>query len=1016
MDLFRRKRFTDAPAVEREPALRAELFNADQLEAYGLVLAGRHVLSPRRSPEWLLPRLADNGKVILDACHGLISVARRGGGTTPAGEWLLDNLYLIEEHIRIAHKDFPKGYSRELAQLDDGPSKGLPRVYDIALEVISHGDGRIDSAGLARFLQAYQSVKPLNLGELWAIPIMLRLALIENLRRIAVRVTLDRARRRRATRWADAMTRMAADDPKNVVLVVADMARSAPVMSAPFVAELARRLQGQGPALAMPLGWIEQRLAESGRSVSYLVQLESQQQAAQQVSVSNSIGSLRALATVDWHEFVEHASLVHATLSADPAGVYLDMDFATRDRYRHAVERLARTGALDEMATAKAAIAASLDAHADDDHGLARHVGFHLIGAGLPAMEKRLQARCGMATRHRRLFDIAPFSGSLLAFIVISTALAGGLIGSALVTTWPLWAVLLMAFGSLIVASQLAISLLNLLATLVTSPDRLPRMDYAKGIPLEARTMVAVPTLLGSAADVEEVVESLEVRFLANRDPALHFALLTDFLDADTETTPGDAALFELATLRVAALNTKYPSAAVDRFYLFHRPRKWSETEQRWIGADRKRGKLAAMNGLLRGVGRDNFLPVVGRLANLPPVRYVITLDTDTQLPRDSAHVLIATMDHPLNRPVFDEARNIVVAGYGIMQPRVGIGLPARARSAYAHLYGADAGIDPYTRAVSDVYQDLFHEGSFIGKGIYDVDAFERALSGRLRDERVLSHDLIEGCFARAALLSDVTIFEEIPERYIDDSSRRHRWMRGDWQLLPWLLPKVRMRDGWRRNDLPDLARWKIFDNLRRSLVSPAAVALLVTGWIFVTPVLAWTLGVLSMTFVPVLLQALMDASRKPRDIDWSQHVRTSLDAALQHGIRLILSVAWLPHEAWVAINAASRSLWRMGVSQRHLLEWRSSSEVEKQGRGDRHVPWRKMAAGPLLAVLVALLCIERPLALGTAAPLLVLWALSPVLAWWVSRPQVGVVFSPNEADRGFLQALARRTWSFFDT
>ena len=329
------------------------------------------MLAALRSPEWLLPRLADNERVILDACRGLMSVGGRGEGTTPAGEWLLDNLYLIEEHIRIANKDFPKGYSRELIQLDEGPSKGLPRVYDIALEVISHGDGRIDAAGLARFLDTYQSVVPLNLGELWAIPIMLRLALIENLRRIAVRVTLDRARRRRATRWANAMTRMAAEDPKNVVLVVADMARSSPIMSAPFVAELVRRLQGQGPALAMPLGWVEQRLAESGRSIDYLVQVESQQQAAHQVSVGNSIGSLRALATVDWRDFVEHASHVESVLREDPAAVYTSMDFASRDRYRHAVERLSRASG-HRRSRGCASCAKCLRGVADDDADAAR--------------------------------------------------------------------------------------------------------------------------------------------------------------------------------------------------------------------------------------------------------------------------------------------------------------------------------------------------------------------------------------------------------------------------------------------------------------------------------------------------------------------------------------------------------------------------------------------------------------------------------------------------------------------
>ncbi|WP_240003900.1 GH36-type glycosyl hydrolase domain-containing protein [Luteibacter sp. 9135] len=965
----------------------------------------------------MLPRLADNETVIVDACRGLMAAGKRGEGTTPAGEWLLDNLYVMEEHVRAAEKDFPKGYSRELPQLDGGPSSGLPRVYDIALEVISHGDGRIDAAGLARFLDAYQTVVPLSLGELWAVPIMLRLALIENLRRIAVRVTLDRSRRRRATRWADAMTRMAAEDPKNVVLVVADMARSAPVMSAPFVAEMVRRLQGQGPALAMPLGWVEQRLAESGRSTDHLVQAESQQQAMQQVSVGNSIGSLRSLATIDWRDFVEAASLVESCLREDPSSVYPAMDFASRDRYRHAVEKLSRITRIDERTVARRAIAAAQAPDATSAHSAARHVGYHLVGAGRPALERALGARRRLATRCRQAFDRAPFAWSLVAFLTLTGALTTALVGTAALGPAYVWERSVLALGCIVVASQLGLSLLNLIASLLTAPDYLPRMDYEDGLPDAARTLVAVPTMLGSPQDADDVAEGLEVRFLANRDDALHFALLTDFPDADQAVMPGDEAILAQAAARIHALNATYPSSAADRFYLLHRPREWSPTQGRWIGFDRKRGKLAALNALLRGEGADRFLLIVGRIAQLPAVRYVITLDTDTHLPRDTAHRLVAAMDHPLNRPVFADESNRVIAGYSLMQPRVGIALPAQARSAYARLYGADAGVDPYTRAVSDVYQDLFHEGSFTGKGIYDVDAFERAMAGRLKDERVLSHDLIEGCFVRSALLSDVLVFEEIPERYADDSVRRHRWMRGDWQLLPWLLPTVPSPHGWVANDLSALSRWKLFDNLRRSLVAPAALALLVAGWLWIAPALTWTVAILAMMVVPVLLQVLMDAARKPHDIAWRQHAGVQSRAAAEHALRLGLSIAWLPHDARLSVDAIARSLWRVCVSRKHLLEWRSSADVERQGRGSRQIPWGALWAGPATAIVVAaLLAVARPLVLPVALPWLLAWLASPPLAWWISRAQVSKPFAPSEADHAFLRLLARRTWAFFET
>ncbi|NID05648.1 cyclic beta 1-2 glucan synthetase [Luteibacter jiangsuensis] len=997
--------------VEREPLIRAELFNADQLEAHGPFLAHRHHVASKRTPEWLVPRLADNERIILEACRGLMSASRQGEATTPAGVWLLDNLYLVEEQIDTAKRDFPDGYSRELVQLDDGPSKGLPRVYDAALEVIAHGDGRVDESGLARFLTSYQSVTPLSLGELWAVPIMLRMALIENLRRIAVRLTHDRAGRRRAARWANAMTRMAAEDAKNVVLVVADMARSAPVMTAPFVAELVRRLQGQGPALAMPLSWVEQRLAESGQSIDYLVQMESQQQAAQQVSMSNSIGSLRALAMIDWQALVERTSLVDAALREDPAGVYGRMDFASRDDYRHRIERLARKNGLDEVHVARAVLDASLAGQ-----GLSSHVGYHLHGNGLPALRRRLGIRSSRTDRDGTAVSRSTFGLSMALFVGLTLALTTVLLGSGSLEHFNPVLIVILVLAAAILASQFALGLLNLAATVLTRPDRLPRMDYSKGIPIEASTMVVVPTLLGNPGDVDELVDALEIRFLANRDACLRFALLTDFTDAVTPSLPGDPAILQRAHDRVDALNARYASGGPDLFFLFHRPREWSDTEQCWIGADRKRGKLAALNALLRGQGRSRFQLVVGRLEHLPHIRYVITLDTDTHLPRDAAHLLVGAMDHPLNRPVFDAAHTLVTSGYGIMQPRIGIALPAQARSLHARLYGADAGVDPYTRATSDVYQDLFHEGSFIGKGIYDIDAFEHAMADRFRPERVLSHDLIEGCVARSALLTDVLVFEGTPDRYLDESQRRHRWMRGDWQLLPWLLPMVPAAGKWRRNDLSSLSRWKIFDNLRRSLVPAATWLLLVVGWLAMTPLVTWTLAVLSMALLPILLQAFMEAVRKPRDIDWRQQGHVALAASGAHAARLAIAIASLPHDAYSGLDAMVRSVWRIAVSRRHLLEWRSSGLVSKQGRHRHRVPWAAMWPGPASALAVfALLAFARPLAIVVASPWLVLWATSPVIAWWVSRAPTSRRFVPNEGDLAFLRKLARRTWGFFE-
>ena len=1018
LQAFRRRRAAARGKPEQEPALRSELFSAEQMEQHGHTLASQHRLSARASGNPLLARLADNEAVLIHACERLTAATRLKRRITPAAEWLLDNFYLIEEQIRIARRHLPQGYSRELPRLENGPSAGLPRVYDIALEIISHGDGRVGTHSLGRFVGAYQTVSPLKLGELWAIPIMLRLALIENLRRVAARVMADWRARGKAVLWADTMTATAERDPKSVVLVVADMARSNPPMSSPFVAEMARRLQGQSPALALPLSWIEQRLSESGQSIAHLVQLEAQQQAASQVSISNSIASLRALSAIDWRVFVEHTSLVEQRLRADPAGVYAAMDFATRDHYRHVVEALARTHRLAEPAVADAAIELCRRHVTSAAAGLQQHVGFYLIDAGRHALERHLGARPGLLETLRRRLDRAPLPIYLSLLALLTFAFARPLVVAAAHAGLSHWALVGIAIPAAILASQLGLSLLNWLATLTVSPQRLPRMDYSGGIPASARTLVVIPSLFASAQDVEDLLEALEVRFLGNRDERLHFALLTDFTDAATQTLPGDEALLQLAQRRIEALNTRYASAQTDRFFLLHRPRQWNVTEQCWMGHERKRGKLADLNALLRGHGAERFMRIVGDLAALPPVQYVITLDTDTELPRDAAQEFVGTLDHPLNRAVYDPARGRVVSGYGILQPRVGISLPSTARSRYAQLYGSDAGIDPYTQMVSDVYQDVFHEGSFIGKGIYDVDAFELSLHDRFPQNRILSHDLVEGCHARAGLLSDVQLYEEYPARYSADVRRRHRWIRGDWQLLPWLLPWApTARDGWRRNALTALSRWKILDNLRRSLVPASLLLLLLAGWLQLPSVLSWMLAVLAMVLIPPLLAALLDLVQKPPEVQLDQHLRAAVRAAGQHLTRMALALAWLPHEALYSLDAIARTLWRIAISQRRLLEWQTSSEVQRRSSNAPAALWRLMWIGPLLALLLgATLAWQRPLVLLLAAPLLLLWLLSPGIAWWISQPRAPRAFVPTAAQLDFLRALARRTWAFFDT
>ncbi|HTD23989.1 MAG TPA: glucoamylase family protein [Terriglobales bacterium] len=990
------------------------------MKQHGKSLAASHAVAHGRAPDKLLARLAENEKILNEACHLLTIAVKANRRIAPAGEWLLDNFYLIEEQIRTAKRHLPKGYSQALPRLLRGPSAGLPRVYDLALETISHGDARVDLESLSGFMEAYQTVTDLNLGELWAIPIMLRLALIENLRRVAAVIAADRLDRNLADTWADKMTEAAEKDPKNLILVIADMARSNPPMVSSFISELARRLQGQGPALALPLTWIEQRLSESGSTIEQLVRSENQQQASDQVSISNSIASLRFLDATDWRHFVETMSVVERTLREDPEGVYGKMNFATRDRYRHVVEKIARSSSLSEGEVAGKAVRLAHDSW-NKKGGRASHVGFYLIGDGRETLERSVAMRESISRSLRtigRRRSVLLYLGLILGATALVTRTLAIKASTDGLRTWTL---AMMTIFAVIVVSQFVVTLLNWALTNLTIPDLLPRMDFSRGIPPELRTLVVVPTMLTTAESVAELVEALEVRFLANRDHNVHFCLLSDCRDAEQENMPEDGPLVDLAQAGIAALNKKYNHEETDTFFLFHRPRRWNPEERMWMGYERKRGKLAELNSFLRGRPGDYFSRIVGKTAVLRSVRYVITLDTDTQLPRDSVWQFVGAMAHPLNRPVYDSAKQRITEGYGILQPRVAVSLPATNHSRYARLWGGEPGIDPYTRAVSDLYQDVFGEGSFVGKGIYDVDIFEQSLDGRFPENRILSHDLIEGCYARSGLLSDVQLYEDYPARYDADVARRHRWIRGDWQIARWILPRVPGPERRAlKNPLSVLSRWKIADNLRRSLVPAALVFLLLLSWLRLSPAWAWTMAIVGTIFVPIFFSSLLDLFQKSEDVAPRQHLPEVMRGFSRHFAQGLFAFACLPYEAFFNLDAILRAIWRMLFSRRRLLEWDASSEQKHKSRSGLASglggSFRTMWPAPVFAVVGLIsLARMRPTALGIALPVLLIWVASPAVAWWISLPLTRDPVDLSLEQTIFLQKLSRKTWSFFE-
>ena len=1009
------------PSRERdgEAPLRAELFSIEQLKRHARNLAASHQVAPRHKVNRLLACLDANERALL-AFNRSTRLVNHNRRITPASEWLLDNFYLIEQHIQMARLHLPRGYSRELPRLLTGPSAGFPRVYDIVLELVSHVDAQVDEGAMSAFIAAYQTVESLKLGELWAVPIMLRLALIENLQRITSRLTRARQDRDLADQWLDRLQDMAESDPSQIIVVVAEMAKANIELTSSFVAEFCQRLSRHSSVLYLARTWLEHRLLEQGLSIERLIDLESQSQAANQVSVSHSIASLRFLGATDWKEFVETVSQVEETLRADPADSYRQMDFPTRDRYRHAVETIARHSQHPEMTVAQMAVQLAEEAAREKGaEDRTAHIGYYLIDKGHGLLVGKTKVSWPWRTfieRGIQRFPLPYYAGGIGLLTLLVTL---GFMQQAQVLDVAGWKRVVLTLVFLLCASQLAVALMNWLSTLLVPPRLLPRLDFSGGLTPECRTMVVVPTLLTSEAGIEHLLETLEIHYLANRDTHLHFALLTDFRDAQLEQLPDDEALLQQVRAGVENLNRKYAAAGQDLFYLFHRPRRWNAGEGLWMGYERKRGKLAEFNALLRGGSSDCFSVIIGQTGILPMVKYVITLDTDTQLPREAARRLVGTMAHPLNRPVFDAERGIVTEGYGILQPRVGVSLPSSRRSWFVRLFACDAGIDPYTRAVSDVYQDLFREGSFIGKGIYDVDAFQRAMDGRFPENTVLSHDLLEACHARSALISDVEFYEAYPSRYKVDVDRRHRWMRGDWQITQWLLPRVPGADPPSlANPLSGLSLWKIFDNLRRSLVPVALLLFLIGTWVL-APALTdlGLLLVLVIITLPGMLSMSVNVLRKADDLPWRMHLLECSEVCARQLGLIFLTLVFLPYDAFLSLDAIGRTLWRLLVTRKRLLQWQTSSDVERTHLADLRSYCTTMWIAPVVALAGGLfVAIMQPAHLGWLLPLLVGWLVAPWIAWRLSQSIEPATLDLAAEQVTFLRRTARKTWYFFET
>jgi cyclic beta-1,2-glucan synthetase len=969
---------------------REEPLSSERLEERALALAANFTIDPRRRGALsIYPRLRDNARVLAHAYRTLAEDVRHGAFVTPATEWFLDNFHLVSSQIVEIRENLPRRYYRELPSLVTREHSGEARVYAVAVELLRYSDSRLDYTQLTHFLNSYQRVAPLSIGELWAWPSMLKLALIENLRRLADEILISRTARRAADAHVQRL-----DASPDAPVTIPEGAHDA------YIVQMLHRAREYDVRRSPLRAALEAHLTSRSAVAEDVVRSEHQRQAASQASVANAITSLRLCTTIDWRQYVESVSLVDNVLRRDPAGVYAQTDFLSRDQLRQAVEELAEPAGDAQIRIALKVVESARQAATQSRSRAAAHVGYYLIGNGRRGLEQDLAYRPKFSKRLQRLVRrlAAPlYLGSIAAttLLLITAILLPFMtarIGPALVWAADLTPaqMLLAAALLLIPASEFAIALVQRAVNLLIAPERLPRLELLGGVPEESKTIVVIPTLLTTVEGIEHLVEHLEVIAIANRDPQIHFALLSDFADAEAEHMPGDDELLAAAANGITALNSRLGGEPGPRFLLLHRKRLWNARERVWMGWERKRGKLEEFTRLLRGATDTSFSTHAGSADALAAVRYVITLDSDTQLPRDTARKLIGIISHPLNRPVMHPTLRRVTEGFGILQPRVSVSVASAAGSLFARTYAGHTGVDPYTTAVSDVYQDLFGEGIFTGKGLFDVDAFHASLEGRVPENALLSHDLFEGLFARAALVTDAEVVDDYPSSVLTHARRQHRWVRGDWQILSWLFPWVPTRTGFERNRLPIIARWKILDNLRRSLVAPALVALFVAGWALLPGrPFYWTLVALGTMSFPIASR-LFELLRGPRRGEGVGVFVKGLAEDFETDLaRVSIQLTFLAHQAWDMLDAVGVTLARLVTRRGPFLQWETAAAVAQRTR-KLDIPgyYQSMRSSPVIAAVGLLMVLGfRPAALPAALPVIALWLAAPFVAFVLSKP-----------------------------
>ncbi len=923
----------------------------------------------------------------------------------PAAEWLLDNFYIIEEQKNIIIKELGE-VRQALPVIADGAYAGFPRIYALAIEIVSHIDGNVNEKLIKDFITAYQRYAFLSIEELWMLTLMVKAALMEKLWVVCEKMKVIRQDWYKAEQMVDIVKKNSEDCD-----AFREHINELDELTPAFVEFLIKKLRKKGTKTLWMIDCLDSILTQKSTTTDNFISIDHYNQAVTQVSIGNVINSFRILSGFDSTVLFEELSEVERILKQDPSGVYSKMDFNSRNQYRNTIVKLASKRKTTEINIALLSYKLAKKAY-DSDNELSphNHVGYYLIGKGQKELLERLEPKSKTSTQNtasirKNSVDAYILSISILSIVIAALPFVYSLVKAPNASKLLL---ILLVILSIIPASEIVITIINSCISCFVPPTRFPKLEFKGGIPQDYSTMVIVPTLVPNVKRTLSLIDNLEVFYLANRCQNIYFSLVGDFKDGNEEISSEDEEIVGAALKRIEELNNKYASKDSPIFYFFCRGRQFNSKQGKWMGWERKRGAIIEFNRMLRGNSNTSFIYHSTDFSALPYIKYIITLDADTQLPLETAKQLVGTISHPLNKAVFDDEKGVVTEGYGLLQPRIDVNIESASVSLFTKIFAGQGGIDPYTTTVSDVYQDAFGEGIFTGKGIYDIDIFQKALDNVIPENTVLSHDLLEGSYLRTGLVTDIELIDGYPAKYNSFMMRSHRWTRGDWQLIQWIFGK---------SPISKLSKWKIIDNLRRSLLYPVlAIILILSLSVLKDRSIGWIALILITLCSPVLsyfVQFIFVGSYRIYIAKRSTTIITGIKAML---IQLGLILAFAPYQAFLMANAITKTLMRVFVTKKNLLEWVTAADMELALKNDLLSYYRRMWFSPVYGAVILLLCVSfRTVYIWFGGIAFILWALAPWLAYYISKPvssPKGVLSSEalNE-----LRLLARKTYCYFD-